>query len=104
MLKFCSPDSDKGVRSLVQTGEDCIHCLAGVEGRGVYRQTSQTPVQRAAVFEAKLSSGGIREYRTRDCLQHTAIEENLEWGVEEDGCGGGCLFNDKPIRKALGCS
>ena len=53
------------------------------------------------MFETELSGGRVGKHGTRDRLQHAAIEEDVEWRIEEDGRTGGCLFNQESIREAF---
>jgi hypothetical protein len=76
---------------------DCLYGLArGLVG-GVDGEVGETAVERVALLEALLGGGGVCENRAGDVLQHAAVEEGGEGSVEEDGVGGGGLFEEEAV-------
>jgi hypothetical protein len=57
-----------------------------------------------AFLEALLGGGGVGEYRSGYVLQHATVEEGGEGGVEEDGEGGGGLFEKETVGEFFGGS
>ena len=54
-----------------------------------------------AFVEAELGGGGVGEDRAGYVLQHAAVEEGWEGGVEEDCEGGGGLFEEEAVGEFL---
>ncbi len=77
--------------------EDGVDGLVGGQVGGVDGEVGETSVEGMALLEAELGCGGVGEDRAGDVLQHAAVEEGGEGGVEEDGEGGRGLFEKEAV-------
>ncbi len=77
--------------------EECVDGLVGGEVGGVDGEIGEAAVEGMAFLEAKLGGGGVGEDGAGYVLQHAAVEEGGEGGVEEDGEGGGCLLEEEAV-------
>ena len=87
---------------LCQGEEERVDSLAGGLAGGVDGEVGEAAVEGMALVEAKLGGGGIGEDWTGDVLQHAAVEEGGEGSVEEDGEGGGSLFEEETVGELFG--
>ena len=67
----------------------------------------KTAVDGMAKAEASLGGGGIGEVGTIDDaggegLEHAAVEEGREGGIEEDGDGAGSLLDEEAVAEGFG--
>ena len=86
---------------MVQTGEDGLDGLVRSEGGGVDGEAGEAGIERVAAGEAELGGGGIFENRACDVLQHAAVEEGGEGGVEEDGEGAWGLLEKEAVGEVF---
>jgi len=96
--------SGAGVRRLVQAGEDGCDCFVRGKGGGVDGEAGEAGVEGVAAGETELGCGGVFEEGAADVLQHAAIEEGGEGGVEEDSEGGRGLLEEETVGEVLGGS
>ena len=81
--------------------------LVGVEVGGIDGEVGEAAVEGVALLEAMQGGGGIGEDGAgqgwiAEVLEHAAVEEGGEWGVEEDGEGAGSLFEEKAVGELFG--
>ena len=67
-------------------------------------EVGQAAVEGVAFGEALLGGGRVSEDGAGDVLEHAAIEEGGEGGVEEDGEGGGGLLEEEAVGELFGCA
>jgi len=88
----------------------CQHQEEGVDGLvdglvcGFEGEVGEAAVEGMALLESELGCGGVFEDRAGYVLEHAAIEEGGEWGVEEDGEGGGGLLEEETVGELFGGS
>jgi hypothetical protein len=87
------------VRSLIQGSEESFYGLLGGEVGGFDGEPRQTGVEGMTPGEAELGGDGVFKDRAGDVLEHTAVEESREGGIEEDGEGVWSLFEEEAIRE-----
>jgi hypothetical protein len=91
--------------SLLKLAELCQEDFDGLlwgEVGGFDGEASEAGVKGVTGVEAALGSVGVGEDGAGDVLEDTAVKENGERGVEEDGeCAGG-LLEQKAVGDALG--
>ncbi len=95
--------------------EDGGSGLFGREEGGIDGEAGEAAVEGVAGVEAALSGLGISEVGAVgvaggrscagiECLEHAAVEEGAEGGVEEDGEGAGGLLEEEAVGEGLGCA
>jgi hypothetical protein len=86
---------------LRQTAEEGVDSLFGGLVGGVDGEVGEAAVEGVALIEAELGGGGVFEDGAGYVLQHAAVEEGGEGGVEEDGEGGGGLLEEEAVGEFL---
>ena len=82
---------------MTEAQQERVDGLVGSEICAVDGEVGEAAVEGMALVETELSGGGVGEDRAGYVLQHAAVEEGGEWGVEEDGEGGGCLLEEEAV-------
>ncbi len=94
-----------GVSSQLSVEVGCQEDFYGLPGGlvgGVDGEVGEAAVEGVAPGEAELGGGGVGEDGAGYVLQHAAIEEGGERGVEEDGEGVRGLFEEKAVGELFG--
>jgi hypothetical protein len=87
--------------SLVQTGEDGLDGLIRGEGACVDGEAGDACVEGVTTVEAELGGGGVFKDRASNVLEHAAVEQGGERGVEKDGEGAGGLLEKEAVREVF---